>query len=42
MDAYLENLVSSERLPNARRLESQTNGGAIEASLTKLQKILSH
>lgn len=40
MDAYLESLVSSERLSNARRPESQTNDRLIEESLAKVQKYL--
>jgi hypothetical protein len=40
MDAYLESLVSLERLSNARRPESQTNEEVIEESLAKVQKIL--
>jgi hypothetical protein len=40
MDAYLESLVSSERLSNARRPESQTNERLIEESLAKVQKYL--
>ena len=40
MDAYLEGLVSLERLSNARRSESQTNERLIEESLAKVQKYL--
>jgi hypothetical protein len=40
MDAYLESLVSLERLPNARHPESQTNEKLIEESLAKVQKYL--
>jgi hypothetical protein len=40
MDAYLESLVSSGRLSNARRPESRTNESLIEESLAKVQKYL--
>jgi hypothetical protein len=40
MDAYLESLVSLERLSNARLPESQTNEKLIEESLAKVQKYL--
>ena len=40
MDAYLESLISSARLSNARRPESQSNERLIEESLAKVQKYL--
>ena len=40
MDAFLESLVSSGRLSNARRPVSQINGRLIEESLAKVQKYL--
>jgi hypothetical protein len=40
MDDYLENLVSLERLSNARRPESQPIDQLLEESLAKVQKYL--
>lgn len=40
MDAYLESLVSLERLSNIRLPESQANEKLIEGSLAKVQKYL--
>jgi hypothetical protein len=40
MDDYLENLVSLERLSNARRPESQPINQLLEGSLVKSLEIL--
>jgi hypothetical protein len=40
MDGYLEKLISSERLSNARRPESQLINQLLQESLAKVQKYL--
>jgi hypothetical protein len=40
MDDYLEKLISSERLSNARRPESQPINQLLQESLAKVQKYL--